>query len=227
MSLSQLLRGIARTAAIFTLSLGVTSAFAQATPKTIIFGVAPGPYGDLIKQAIQPGLEKKGYKIVVKEFSDYVQPNLALANGATDANLFQHKVYLDKFSADKGLKLSALINVPTAGLGIYSSKTKSLDDLKKGDIITLANDPTNLARALRFLAKLNLLTFKSDIDPTKASEKDIDQNPRGLASRDHLPDPRRTEQPCADCGEVRHRRTVAKGCPRPLSKAGGAGAALE
>ena len=180
MSLSQLLRGIVRTAAIFTLSLGVTSAFAQATPKTIIFGVAPGPYGDLIKQAIQPGLEKKGYKIVVKEFSDYVQPNLALANGATDANLFQHKVYLDKFSADKGLKLSALINVPTAGLGIYSSKIKSLDDLKKGDIITLANDPTNLARALRFLAKLNLLTFKSDIDPTKASEKDIDQNPRGL-----------------------------------------------
>lgn len=180
MSLSRFLRGAARTAAILTLSLGVSSAFAQATPKTIVFGVAPGPYGDLIKQAIQPGLEKKGYKVSVKEFSDYVQPNLALANGATDANLFQHRVYLEKFSADKGLKLSALINVPTAGLGLYSNKIKSVDDLKKGDVVTLANDPTNLARALRFLAKLNLLTFKSDIDPTKASEKDIDQNPRGL-----------------------------------------------
>ncbi|MEI7612252.1 MAG: MetQ/NlpA family ABC transporter substrate-binding protein [Betaproteobacteria bacterium] len=180
MSLSRFLRRAARTAAVLTLSLGVTSAFAQATPKTIVFGVAPGPYGDLIKQAIQPGLEKKGYKVSIKEFSDYVQPNLALANGATDANLFQHKVYLDKFSADKGLKLSALINVPTAGLGLYSNKIKSLDDLKKGDVITLANDPTNLARALRFLAKINLLTFKSDIDPTKASEKDIEQNPRGL-----------------------------------------------
>jgi len=180
MNFSRLLLGITRTALAFVVSLGVNTAFAQATPKTILFGVAPGPYGDLIKQAIAPGLEKKGYKIVLKEFSDYVQPNLALANGATDANLFQHGVYLEKFSADKGLKLSPLIRVPTAGLGLYSNKIKSLDDLKKGDIITLANDPTNLARALRFLAKLDLLTFKKDIDPTQASEKDIEQNPRGL-----------------------------------------------
>lgn len=180
MHFSRLLGGLVRTAAVLALSLGASAAFAQATPKTIVFGVAPGPYGDLIKQAIQPNLEKKGYKIVIKEFSDYVQPNLALANGATDANLFQHRVYLEKFSADKGLKLSPLINVPTAGLGLYSNKIKSLDELKKGDVITLANDPTNLARALRFLAKLNLLTFKKDIDPTKASEKDIEQNPRGL-----------------------------------------------
>lgn len=153
---------------------------AQATPKTIVFGVAPGPYGDLIKVAIQPGLEKKGYKIVYKEFSDYVQPNLALANGSIDANLFQHRLYLEKFSADKGLKLSPVINVPTAGLGLYSHKIKAVDHLKKGDIVTLANDPTNLARALRFLSKLGLITFKKDINPLTASEKDIEQNPLGL-----------------------------------------------
>jgi len=180
MTLSRLLAGIVRTAAALVLSIGVTSAFAQAEPKTIIFGVAPGPYGDLIKQGIQPGLEKKGYKVVLKEFSDWVQPNIALDNGATDANLFQHGIYLEKFSADKGLKLSPLIKVPTAGLGIYSNKIKSLDELKKGDVVTLPNDPTNLARALRFLAKLDLLTFKKDIDPTKASEKDIEHNPRGI-----------------------------------------------
>lgn len=181
MVFSKFIGGVARTAAALIFALGVNSAFAQATPKTIIFGVAPGPYGDLIKQAIAPGLEKKGYKVVLKEFSDWVQPNLALNNGATDANLFQHGIYLEKFSADKGLKLSPLIRVPTAGLGFYSNKVKSLDELKKGDVVTLPNDPTNLARTLRFLAKLDLLTFKKDIDPTKASEKDIDQNPRGLA----------------------------------------------
>lgn len=180
MTLSRLLAGIVRTAAALVLSLGLSTAFAQAEPKTIIFGVAPGPYGDLIKQGIQPGLEKKGYKVVLKEFSDWVQPNIALDNGATDANLFQHGIYLEKFSADKGLKLSPLIKVPTAGLGFYSNKIKSLDELKKGDVVTLPNDPTNLARALRFLAKLDLLTFKKDIDPTKASEKDIEQNPHGI-----------------------------------------------
>lgn len=180
MQLSKLLSRVAPAVLALALTLGANAASAQATAKTIVFGVAPGPYGDLIKQAIAPGLEQKGYKIVIKEFSDYVQPNLALANGATDANLFQHGVYLEKFSADKGLKLSPLIRVPTAGLGLYSNKVKSVDELKKGDIVTLSNDPTNLARGLRFLAKLDLLTIKKDIDPTKASEKDIDENPRGL-----------------------------------------------
>lgn len=152
----------------------------HAAAQTITFGVAPGPYGDLIKYAIKPGLEKKGYEIEFKEFSDYVQPNLALANGSIDANLFQHRLYLEKFSADKGLKLSPVINVPTAPLGIYSHKIKSLDELKAGDIITLSNDPTNLARGIRFLAKQGLITIKSDINPTKASEKDIASNPKGL-----------------------------------------------
>ncbi len=180
MPFKPVLGAAARALAILALGFGVTSASAQITPKTIVFGIAPGPYGDLIKTAIQPGLEKKGYKVVLKEFSDYVQPNLALANNSIDANLFQHRLYLEKFSADKGLKLSPLISVPTAGLGIYSHKIKSLDQLKKGDIVTLANDPTNLARGLRFLAKQGLVTFKKDIDPVTASEKDIEQNPRGL-----------------------------------------------
>src|SRR5471030_787580 len=112
-----LLSNFSRTLITLALGFSIGTAFAQADPKIIVFGTAPGPYCDLIKQAIQPGLEKKGYKVVIKEFSDYVQPNLALANGALDANLFQHRLYLEKFSADKGLKLSPVINVPTAGLG--------------------------------------------------------------------------------------------------------------
>jgi D-methionine transport system substrate-binding protein len=159
------------------------TSWAQKTPGKIIVGVAPGPYGDIAKQAIAPYLAKKGYTLELKEFSDYVQPNLALNNGDLDANLFQHRPYLEKFSADKGLKLSPVITIPTAGLGIYSHKIKSLDELKAGDEVTLANDPTNLARALRLLAKHGLITFKADIDVTKASEKDIDANPRGLKIR--------------------------------------------
>ena len=90
MRLTSFLSATTRTLAVF--ALGISAASAQITPKTIVFGIAPGPYGDLIKTAIQPGLEKKGYKIVLKEFSDYVQPNLALANNSIDANLFQHRL---------------------------------------------------------------------------------------------------------------------------------------
>lgn len=153
---------------------------ATKTKETLVFGVAPGPYGDILKIAIKPGLEKKGYKVEIKEFSDYVQPNVALGNGSIDANLYQHALYREQFAKDKGLNLSEIISIPTAGLGVYSKKINSLDELKSGDIVTLATDPTNLARALRFLASLDLLTFKADINPTQASEKDIDKNPKGL-----------------------------------------------
>ncbi|MEQ9842627.1 MetQ/NlpA family ABC transporter substrate-binding protein [Pectobacterium brasiliense] len=165
---------------ITLLAAGMQLALASSDPQTITFGVAPGPYGDMVNLAIKPELVKKGYKVVVREFSDYVQPNLALANGSIDANLFQHTLYLEKFAADKGLKISPLITVPTASMGFYSKKIKSLDELKKGDVVTLSNDATNLARGLRFLQSIGLVTIKTDIDPTKASEKDILENPRGL-----------------------------------------------
>lgn len=164
------------------------SAVSNATTKdeTIIFGVAPGPYGDMMKVAVKPELEKKGYKVEFKEFSDYVQPNLALANGEINVNVFQHARYLKKFCEDKNLKLSEVIKIPTAALGIYSNKLKAKNveelkkELKEGDTVTIANDPTNLARALVFLQDVGLITIKPDINPTTASEKDIDQNPYGL-----------------------------------------------
>jgi D-methionine transport system substrate-binding protein len=148
--------------------------------KKIVFGVAPGPYGDMIKKAVQPPLESKGYKVELKEFSDYVQPNLALSNKEIDVNLFQHTVYLEKFSADRSLKLSPVIIVPTAGVGIYSKKVKGLEELQEGSQVAIPNDPTNLARALRLLQAAKLITIKAEIDPTKASEKDILENPKNL-----------------------------------------------
>lgn len=153
---------------------------AYAETKNIVVGISPGPYGDLFKQAIAPSLEKKGYSVSIKEFSDYVQPNLALSNKSIDVNLFQHSVYLSKFSADKGLKLSALISVPTAGVGIYSKKYTSLSEIKEGSTLTLPNDPTNLARALSFLQASGLIKIKPELNPTKASEKDIVENPKKL-----------------------------------------------
>ncbi|MDY4324367.1 MetQ/NlpA family ABC transporter substrate-binding protein [Pectobacterium brasiliense] len=175
-----LMHSVRAALGITLLAAGMQLALASSDPQTITFGVAPGPYGDMVNLAIKPELVKKGYKVVVREFSDYVQPNLALANGSIDANLFQHTLYLEKFAADKGLKISPLITVPTASMGFYSKKIKSLDELKKGDVVTLSNDATNLARGLRFLQSIGLVTIKADIDPTKASEKDILENPRGL-----------------------------------------------
>lgn len=168
---------------VFLLIITILGAFTgcgSKENKTIVFGVAPGPYGDMVLKGVKPGLEKKGYKVELKEFSDYVQPNLALANKEIDANLFQHLVYLNKFAEDHGLELSPVINVPTAAVGLYSNKVKSLDELPDGAEVTIANDPTNLARALRVLEQAGLITLNKNIDPSKASEKDIESNPKNL-----------------------------------------------
>ena len=132
-------------------------------PTELVFGVSPGPYGDMVRKALKPGLEQRGYKVTVREFSDYVQPNLALANGSIAANLFQHRVYLEKFSADKGLNLSPILAVPTAGAGLYSRRAKSAAELKSGDEVVVSNDATNLARHLRFLQKLRLIKLRADL----------------------------------------------------------------
>ncbi|MEI7183894.1 MetQ/NlpA family ABC transporter substrate-binding protein [Pectobacterium carotovorum] len=162
------------------LVLGISQAYAADSGKEITIGVSPGPYGDMVTKAIKPEMVKKGYDVKVREFSDYIQPNLALSNNSIDANLFQNRRYLDRFSADKGLKLAEVITVPTASMGFYSNKVRSLDELKAGDIVTLPNDPSNLARSLDFLQKYGLIKINPEITPTKASLRDITENPKGL-----------------------------------------------
>lgn len=62
-------------------------------------------------------------------------------------------------------------------LGIYSKKIKKLDQIKKGDIISVPNDPTNEARALRLLETKGLIGIKPGALVTVA---DITKNPLSL-----------------------------------------------
>jgi len=139
-------------------------------------GFCPGPYSDLWKKAIAPQLEKKGYSISYVEFSDYVQPNLALANKEINVNMFQHSIYLDNFSKQHNLSLSLVTEIPTVGMGIWSNTTKSIAETKKGAVVTIPNDETNMARGLRVLEAGGLIKLKDGIDKSKATVDDIGEN---------------------------------------------------
>ncbi len=145
--------------------------------KELVFGATAGPYADQIKWGIKPLLEKKGYRVKVVEFNDYIQPNFALAQGALDANAFQHVVYLTKFSTENKLALSELLKVPTAPIAIYSRKHKTLD-VKEGATVAIPNDPTNAARALVVLQDIGWVKLREGVDPIRASEKDVAVNIR-------------------------------------------------
>ena len=148
--------------------------------KLIRVGVCAGPYGDMFKEAIQPSLEEKGYTVEITEFSDYVQPNNALADNDIDVNMFQHSTYLKKFSEEHGLELSYLTEIPTAAMGVFSEKYKSLDEAADGAAAAIPNDDTNLSRALRVLAQAGIITIDPSIDPSKATVNDISENPKNL-----------------------------------------------
>ena len=150
------------------------AAFAE--NKTITIGVTPFPHKDIML-VVKDLLAKEGYDLVIKEFTDYVQPNMALADGDLDANFFQHIPYLENMNKEKDLKLTWVAKVHIEPLGLYSHKIKSLDELKDGDTISVPNDPTNCARALRLLEDNGLIKIK---EGELVTAKDITDNPKNL-----------------------------------------------
>ncbi|MFJ7745591.1 MetQ/NlpA family ABC transporter substrate-binding protein [Peribacillus sp. NPDC097295] len=159
--------------------------------KEVKIGATTGPNADMAIEAIQPGLEDLGYKVDIVEYSDCIQPNKALANGTIDANLFQHKVYMDNFAQAHALELSDLIIVPSAPMGIYSKEFKSLATITDEATIAIPDDPANLARALNLLLDEELIEVDPEADPLTISEKDITKNPKNIVFKPleltHLP----------------------------------------
>ena len=142
--------------------------------KTIKIGFTPGPYSDQVKKGIEPILKEKGYKIEYVEFNDIVQPNLSLAEGSLDANIFQHTAYFENFKKENKLDLTEIIKVPTAPMGLYSDKYGHTTDLEdKEYTVAIPNDPPNIARALRILEEVGWLTLKEDYNPITVSKTDI------------------------------------------------------
>ncbi|WP_053955894.1 MetQ/NlpA family ABC transporter substrate-binding protein [Inediibacterium massiliense] len=142
-------------------------------------GASPNPHADILTKVVKPQLEKKGIDLEIIEFTDYVSPNLALADKEIDANFFQHKPYLDTFAKERNLDLVSVGKVHIEPLGLYSKKIKSIDELKDGSIVSIPNDPTNGGRALILLDAKNIIKLKPNAG-LEATEKDIEKNPKNL-----------------------------------------------
>ncbi|CAB3787165.1 D-methionine-binding lipoprotein MetQ [Paraburkholderia caffeinitolerans] len=146
--------------------------------ETIKVGVTGGPH-EQVMEVVKQVAAKNGLTIKIVEFSDYVQPNAALASGDLDANSYQHEPYLDAQVKDRGYKLIKLADTVTFPMGIYSKKIKTLAELKSGARIAVPNDPTNGGRALLLLQKQGLIKLRADAG-LKATPRDIVENPRKL-----------------------------------------------
>jgi D-methionine transport system substrate-binding protein len=165
------------TAVLGAAALFAASASAYADD-TIKVGVTGGPHAELM-EVVKGVAAKNGLDIKIVEFSDYVQPNAALASGDLDANSYQHDPYLEAQVKDRGYKLIRIADTVTFPMGIYSKKIRSLAELQPGAKIAIPNDPTNGGRALLLLQKQGLLKLRADAG-LKATPLDIVDNPKKL-----------------------------------------------
>lgn len=148
------------------------------SPKSVIkIGTTVGDFADMVTEFIQPELDKKGYEVRLVEFTDYVLPNRALADGSIDINVFQHLPYLTSFRELNKLDIVEVFQTPTGPLGIYSGKKSDADNIEEGTTVAVANDPSNYARTLLLLSQKGWLTLKEGVDPLKATRQDIATNP--------------------------------------------------
>jgi len=151
----------------------------QDAPAVIKVGATPVPHAEILEFA-KPILAKEGVDLEIVQFTDYVQPNLALDKGDLDANYFQHIPYLDSFNADRGLNLVAVAKVHIEPIGLYSAKVKSVAEIKDKAVIAIPNDPSNAGRALVLLEKAGLLKLKEGVG-IQATVQDIVENPKNLS----------------------------------------------
>lgn len=122
---------------------------------------------------------EEGITIDLVKFTDYAQPNSALAQGEIDLNAFQHKLFLESFNEDSGTTLVPIGDTVIAPLGIYSDTVVNVDELGENGTVAIPNDVTNGGRALLLLQTAGLITVDPDAGVTP-TVNDVTDNPLNL-----------------------------------------------
>ena len=149
--------------------------------KTIRVGIMTKSEADEARwNKIQELLDKDGIKLEFTEFTDYSQPNKALAEGEVDINAFQHYNFLNNWNKENKGDLVAIADTYIAPIRLYPGKdVKKLEDIKDGAEIAIPNDPTNESRALYLLQLAGLITL--DVSGTElATVVNIKENKKNL-----------------------------------------------
>ncbi|MCW2268846.1 MULTISPECIES: MetQ/NlpA family ABC transporter substrate-binding protein [Pseudomonas] len=164
--------------------LAVVAAVAafSAQAETLTVAATPVPHAEIL-EFVKPALAKEGVDLKVKVFTDYIQPNVQVAEKRLDANFFQHQPYLDEFNKAKGTHLVSVAGVHLEPLGAYSSKYKKLDELPSTATVVIPNDATNGGRALLLLDKSGVIKLKDNTN-ILSTVKDITENSKNLKFRE-------------------------------------------
>lgn len=117
---------------------------------------ASDPYWEVFKDAAAD----EGIEVEIQDFTDYAQPNPALAEGELDLNQFQHIVYLADYNVSNDQDLTPIGSTAIYPLGLHSKKYDAVDEIPDGSTVAVPNDVSNQARALVVLQSAGLIELK-------------------------------------------------------------------
>ena len=149
-----------------------------ASDNVITVGASPSPHAEIL-EAIKPELEARGYELKVVEYSDYVQPNVALSEGDLDANYFQHLPYLENYNTENGTDLASAGAIHFEPMGLCAGKSSDITNVPDGAKIAVPSDATNEARALLLLQDQGVIKLTDGVG-LEATANDIVENPHNV-----------------------------------------------
>ncbi|MGU3292380.1 MetQ/NlpA family ABC transporter substrate-binding protein [Williamsia sp. M5A3_1d] len=133
---------------------------------------------DYIAKNVAP---KYGIKVAFKGLADSTTLNRAVSDGEVAGTIYQHKRWLSQvLEANPDFKEVAATPVFRWGFGIWSDKYTDVSQLPNGAKVSLYSDPANEAQGLWLLERAGLITLKSGIDKSRATQNDIATNPKNL-----------------------------------------------
>lgn len=155
----------------------------ESETRSIKIGTVAGPETEVMEVAARIAKEEHDLEVEIVEFTDYVSPNAALADGSLDANAYQHEPYMRSMVEDRGFDFAVAGRTFVYPIGAYSERYDSIEDLPDGAIIALPNDPSNEARALILMHNEGLIELE-DPSNLEATPIDISENPHDFDFRE-------------------------------------------
>ncbi len=157
-----------------------------ANPVTLTVGASPLPHAKVLQYVADNLASDAGLELEIKEFDDYVTPNIALDDGSLDANYYQHLPYFESQVESQGYDFEHGAGVHVEPYAVFSEQHEDITAVGDGARVAITNDPSNQARALTLLEEAGLLENVED-DASVLALTD-EQNPKGLDFVENQPE---------------------------------------
>ena len=142
--------------------------------------VAVTEISEVSLKAAENEFQKRGFKEKLILVDSNVSVLKSVNDGSVDAAMAVHKPFMEKFNKENNGDL-VMVQPYTyyTGIGLYSQKYKSLDEIPQKARISIMNDAMNMDKGLRMLEDAGLIT----LDKSKSGQYtilDIKENPKNI-----------------------------------------------